>query len=552
MRQLIRNALIITGDGETEPFAGDVLLDGERIAALGTVPPGAARGAGRVIDAAGRALAPGFLDVHNHGALGGTRPGASGLPVACENALLGGVTRRICGVDGLSPAPVAPEQRADYAEQLRPLDGDIGAPWPWSTVAGFCAWHAGRSVTDLGLYLGHGTVRRRVMGTAPRAATESELRAMAELVRAEAPATLGLSTGLVYSPAVFGDRHELTVLLRAFNEVKPGALFPHLRSESDAILSALEEAIGVAVDAGAAGGPTGYCNEHSKIAGRGNWDKLPRVQALLADAAASVPTLANMYPYTAGSTTGDAIVPPRFRTGTRAEFLARLREPATRRAIWEWIRGDTTSWDNFVHFCGGLQGIQIAGVRPGAGEAFLGRRLADVARAAGQADLESLGAYEAVFDFFVANALDVSIITHYGNDATMEAFFLRPDMAICTDGLMPGPGQQPHPRSIGAFPKALRLARELGVPLRTIVHRMTALPCAFLRLPSPVLAPGADASLVLFDAQRVRERNSYEAPLTPPEGIERVWVHGHLVLEQGHFHVPQPFPGRILRSAPED
>jgi N-acyl-D-amino-acid deacylase len=79
---------------------------------------------------------------------------------------------------------------------------------------------------------------------------------------------------------------------------------------------------------------------------------------------------------------------------------------------------------------------------------------------------------------------------------------------------------------------------------------MTAPPAAFLRLPSPVLRPGADASLVLFDWQRVAERNSYEQPFTPPQGIERVWVHGQLLLEQGRFHRPPVLPGRILRSAP--
>ncbi|NIP73896.1 MAG: hypothetical protein GWO16_13080, partial [Gammaproteobacteria bacterium] len=136
---------------------------------------------------------------------------------------------------------MAPEQRADYAETLRSLDGDIGEPWTWSTVEEFYAWHRGRSVTDLGLYLGHSAVRRRVMGNEPRAATDSELRAMADVVRQEAPATLGLSTGLIYSPAVFSDQRELTELLRAFNTVKPGALFPHIRSESDNILTAMKE-----------------------------------------------------------------------------------------------------------------------------------------------------------------------------------------------------------------------------------------------------------------------------------------------------------------------
>ena len=124
-RQLIRNAMIVTGDGRTPPFPGDALIDGDRIAALGAVSPTEASTADRVIDAAGRALAPGFVDTHNHGALGGTALGESGLPIACELAILGGVTKRICGVDGLSPAPVAEAQRSQYAAQLKPLDGAI-------------------------------------------------------------------------------------------------------------------------------------------------------------------------------------------------------------------------------------------------------------------------------------------------------------------------------------------------------------------------------------------------------------------------------------------
>ena len=96
----------------------------------------------------------------------------------------------------------------------------------------------------------------------------------------------------------------------------------------------------------------------------------------------------------------------------------------------ERMRHDTTTWDNFVHFCGGLGGIQIAGVKPGVGDAWLGKRLGDVARAAGAADLDSVAAYEAVFDFFLANRGEVAIITHYGNEATVERFFRRPTMAI--------------------------------------------------------------------------------------------------------------------------
>jgi N-acyl-D-amino-acid deacylase len=542
-RWLVRDARIVNGDGASPPVAGDVLVDGDVVVRLGSVPRSDAASVDRVVEAKGRVIAPGFVDTHNHGALGGTAIGESGLPRACELAILGGVTKRICGVDGLSPAPVVEAQRSQYAAQLRPLDGAIDGPWSWSSVAEFLAWHRGRSVTDMGLYLGHSAVRRVVMENLARVASDSEVAAMAEVVRREAPATLGLSTGLVYNPAVYSDQRELTALVRAFNQVKPGALFPHLRSESDAILGSLKEVLEAAIDGGGA-----YCNEHSKIAGATNYDRIGELESMLADAAASIPTMENMYPYTAGSTTGDAIFPPEARAGSRAEFLARLGDPEWRRRIADRMRHDTTSWDNFVHFCGGLQGIQIAGVKAGVGDAWLGKRLGDVARAAGAIDLDSVPAFEAVFDFFLENEGEVAIISHYGNEATVERFFRRPTMAICTDGLMPGPGQKPHPRALGAFPKALRMAREMGIPLEQMVWRMSTLPCRFLRLPDPTLRPGADASLVLFDPERVRERNDYASPLIRPDGIDMVWIHGEMVLDHGRLVVPRVFPGRTLES----
>ncbi|MYH93245.1 MAG: amidohydrolase family protein, partial [Acidimicrobiaceae bacterium] len=345
MRQLITDALIVAGDGATEPYRGDALIDGDRVVHLGEVPPSAAAGAERTIDADGRVLAPGFVDTHNHGALAGTRIGGHGIPVSCEMAVRGGVTKRICGVDGLSPAPVVPDQRAEYAAQLAPLDGMAGPPgdpdgddpagggqWPWTTMEEFLRWHAGRSVTDLGMHLGHSAVRRTVMGNLDRTADDAQIRAMAEVVRREAPWCLGLSTGLVYNPAVYSDQREITALVRAFNEVKPGALYPHLRSESDDIIEALNEVITAAVEGGG-----GYCSEHSKIAGRRNWDRFGDVANRLDDAAGSVPTLGNMYPYTAGSTTADALFPPEVRSGTRAEFMARLTDDDVRRFAFEKI-----------------------------------------------------------------------------------------------------------------------------------------------------------------------------------------------------------------------
>jgi N-acyl-D-amino-acid deacylase len=543
MRQLIRNAHIVNGDGHTPPYSGDVLIENDVIVRLGDVSPSDASGVDLELDAAGRALAPGFVDTHNHGALGGTILTDRGLPTSCELAILGGVTKRICGVDGLSPAPVLEQHRSQYAAQLKPLDGAIEGDWCWSSVAEFLAWHRGRSITDMGLYLGHSAVRRVVMDNVARVAADSEITAMQEVVRREARSTLGFSTGLIYNPAVYCDQREIAALVRAFNEVKPGALFPHLRSESDNIISALKEVVEAAVDGGG-----GYCNEHSKVAGERNFSALTRLEEILTDVGSLIPTMENMYPYASGSTTGDAIFPPHVRAGARSEFLARLRDPSLRRAMADAMRHDTRNWDNYLGFCGGPQGIQIAGVKPGIGDRHLGGRLSDVVRAAGITNFDSDAAYDAIFDFFVENEGEIAIITHYGNDFTVQRFFQRPTMAICSDGLMPGPGQKPHPRALGAFPRALRMGREMGIPLQQMIWRMATLSCRFLNLADPTLRIGADASLVLFDPETVAERNDYADPWVAPAGIDMVWVHGNLVLDHGRLIAPAPFPGRILTS----
>lgn len=541
MGTLIRDVTIVNGDGDTRPFLGDVIIEGTQLSQIGEVSHSAIKTADEVIDGRGKVLAPGFVDTHNHGALAGTLPGNNGIPVACELALRAGVTKRICGVDGLSPAPVVPATRDAFAAQLRPLDGDIG-PFPWTSLKGFYEWHRGRSITDLGMYLGHSAVRMSVMGNAARAADPEDLRAMQDLVKREAPWSLGLSTGLVYNPAVYSNQAEITALLSAYGSVAPASLFPHLRSESDRIMPSLAECLGACVEAGAA-----YCNEHSKIAGKKNYEKIGAFEDALKDGAGSVRTMANMYPYTAGSTTGDAIFPPEFRGGTRESFLKHLQDEASRQRMYEMMVGDTTSWDNFIGFCSGLEGIALAGATTRT--EFVGKTLKDVALARDVQDMESRDAYDAVFDFFIENKLDVTIISHYGSELIMERFFKRDDMAICTDGLMPGPGQKPHPRSLGAFPKALRMAREMEIPMEKIIWRLTTLPCDFIGLSSPILKPGADASLVMFDWENVKERNDYTHPMVEPEGISKVWVHGQLAFDEGRFPIQNSYPGRILLRA---
>ncbi len=366
-RQLIRDALIVNGDGRTAPYPGDVLIDDDVIVALGAVTASQAASADRRHRRARPGARAGFRRhpqsrrARRHGdrrqrpapspassPFSAASPSASAASTACR--------RRP------SPRRSARNTRRSSSRSTAPSTANGRG----RSIAEFLAWHRGRSVTDMGIYLGHSAVRRVVMANVARVASDAELAAMAEVVRREAPLTLGLSTGLVYNPAVYCDQRELTALVRAFNEVKPGALFPHLRSESDNIIASVKEVVEAAVDGGG-----GYCNEHSKIAGAQNYDRIGELESILADAASLIPTMENMYPYTAGSTTGDAIFPPEMRAGGRAEFLARPRRSGAAR---EDDRQDALRLDELGQFHPFLR--RAAGHPDRRGEAGGRRRLA--------------------------------------------------------------------------------------------------------------------------------------------------------------------------------
>ena len=312
----------------------------------------------------------------------------------------------------------------------------------------------------MGLYLGHSAVRRVVMANVARVASDAEIGAMAEVVRREAPLTLGLSTGLVYNPAVYSDEREIAALVRAFNGVKPGALFPHLRSESDNIIASAKEVIGAAVEGGG-----GYCNEHSKIAGAQNYDRIGELEGLLADAASLVPTMENMYPYTAGSTTGDAIFPPEMRAGGRAEFLAALADPAMRAAMIAKMRFDSQNLGQFHPLLRrprrhpdrrGQARRRRRLSRPPPRRRRARRRLPPISTATRPSTPCSTSSRR-------TRARSRSS-RHYGNDATMERFFRRPTMAICTDGLDAGAGTEAAPALARVVPESVAHGARDGHP----------------------------------------------------------------------------------------
>ncbi len=525
---VIRRATIVDGSGG-DPSIGDVVLFGAAITQVGGTAPSAASGGdpGRVIDGTGLAVCPGFVDLHSHSDLQSVVPGPDGVPIGDAPKLAQGCTTQVFGQDGISAAPIAPDDEGFLNFQAG-LNGRLAAErWSWRSVGEYLDAVRSTSATRTRTLVGHATVRRRVMGMARRAPTAAEIDEMRNVVRdAVAAGASGFSTGLVYVPAAYATTDEVHALAEVVAEADL-PFFVHVRSESDLVIEATEEVLGAAAATG--------CHlhySHIKCAGRANWAKADRLIALVEAAHDDgVRVTADIHPYVAGSTSCTILFPPWVHEGSNDAALARLRDPAARRRIRDEMLGDTTSWDNWWAFSDGWDGLKVAQAdRPG----VVGRFLRDVLADAGHDDLVSPAAFDDFFDLCVDERLEMTIVSFNNTEDNVVRFFSQPWCGVGTDGVV-APEGHPHPRLWGTFPRVLgRFTRELGVvELPEAVRKCTSLGAEVIREPTlGRLAVGAPADVVLFDPLTIIDRATWEEPRRPPVGISGVWVDGRRVLDE--------------------
>ncbi|HET8647171.1 MAG TPA: D-aminoacylase, partial [Vicinamibacteria bacterium] len=447
-----------------------------------------------------------------------------------------GITLEVFGQDGISVAPVRPEDQQTWKQKLSGLLGDFGVEWDWGTVAGYLdRVRQARPAQDVAYLAPHGALRQYAMGPEARRAGETELTHMQALLQqALSEGACGMSTGLIYPPCCYADTAELVALGQVLAEVgRP--LVVHMRSESDEIEDAVEEMLTVARESGC---PVHI--SHLKLAGRDNWGKAQDlVERLELARLEGLQITADQYPYAAGSTMLGAILPPWAHDGGTPATLARLADPAARQRMRDQMADPRPAeWDNFWKWSG-PEGIVVSDIPSGRHPEWLGRHLADIAQ------VQDKDPFQAAFDLLLDERMGVAMVSFSQDEEVVERFMRLPFVNVCTDGLL---GGRPHPRAYGTYPRVLaRYVRERGtLTLEQAVRKMTARAAQAFRLGDVgFLRPGYRANVVAFDAATVHDRATFEDPLQYPLGIQHVVIGGEPVLRDAEETGARP--GQVVR-----
>ncbi|MCC6670589.1 MAG: D-aminoacylase [Planctomycetes bacterium] len=499
---LIAGGSVVDGSGAPARRA-DVAVSGARIAAVGELAGATAR---IVLRADGLAVAPGFVDVHVHA------DGDVLQAPRARNFVAMGVTTMITGNCGGSVTDLAKHLDAVAAKGV---------------------------AVNYGSLIGAGTVREQVLRYARRAPRPEELARMQELVRGGmAAGAFGLSTGLIYVPGSYARQDELVALARVVAETG-GVYASHIRSENDAILAAIDEALAIGK---AAGIPVHV--SHLKNSGKTNWGRSREVvERLRAARAAGQAVTGDVYAYPASSTGLSVLFPEAaLEIGPKA-FAERLdADPAFRKEMHAALRQTMVR----VGF-GDFSYAYLATV-PGNPD-LEGMTVAAAAELRGLGKDPDAQAELVLRLTAAAKGRRIGMVYHTMAEPDLLAYLAEPYVAIASDAGIRGEGSgRPHPRGNGNNPRVLgRYVREQKVlSLPEAVRRMTTLPCAAFGIEGRGrIAAGMFADLVVFDPAAVRDLATYEAPLRAPEGIPHVVVNGVLVVEQGRH--TDALPGMVLR-----
>jgi N-acyl-D-amino-acid deacylase len=530
---LIRNGRIIDGTGAPW-FRGDLAIAGDRIVAVGLVPP--TMTAATIVDASGLVVAPGFIDLLGQSEFNVLVDGRA------ASKILQGVTTEITG-EGTSIAPVNDRLMQEAAAPAK----HFGVVQDWRTLGDYFKRLEDRSRTtiNVGTFVGAGSIRNYVIGKDERPATAAELDQMRRLVaQAMEQGALGVSTSLQYVPDRFASTEEIVELARVAAQYG-GVYFTHQRSEGARIFESLEEVFTIAdrakIPAEIWHLKTAYKPQFGKMS-----DVLQRIEAARAR---GLDVTANQYPYSRASNGLDACLPLWVREGGLDKMLGRLNDAATR----ERIRKDmddpaVTTWENQWYGANGGDGVMLVSVLNPDLRKYEGMTFTAIGKTMGK------DPRDAVMDLVVADRGESSVITAIMDENDVRTAMRHPLVGVGTDSSAKAEDgklaeSKSHPRAWGSFPRILGtfVRDEHVLTLEEAIRKMTSKAAARVHLTDRgILRPGMMADITVFDAATIRDVATFENPNHYSTGVKHVFVNGRRIVADGA--ITSERPGRPLRG----
>lgn len=526
---LIRNGEIYDGTGAA-PVRGDVGVKGDRIVCVGACPAGPAR---KTVDAAGKAVSPGFINMlswSNEALLHDGR----GL-----SELKQGVTLQVMG-EGSSNGPWNPAQKAaDLKRQ-----GDIRYAVEWTTLDEYLRHLEARGVSpNVASFVGAETVRVNVLGEDDIDPTPEQLARMRALVvQAMEDGAMGVGTSLIYASGNYAETDELVALTTEAGRCG-GMYISHMRSEGNRLLEAVDELIEISRRSGA---PAEIY--HLKASGRSNWGKLDQAIAKVEAARAQgLRITADMYTYPAGSTGLDAAMPVWVQAGGVEKWIERLKDPATRAKVKAEMLGEPVGFENLMRHAG-AEGTLLVGFKNPKLKPLTGKTLAQVAKDRG------ISPQDAAIDLVIEDGSRVQVVYFLMSEENVARQTALPWMSFGSDAEAQAPEgvfmlSSTHPRAYGNFARLLAkyVREEKRLSLTDAVRKLSGLPAHNLGLRERgLLKAGYFADVVVFDPDTIQDHATFEKPQQLATGVSHVVINGQLALEDGE--ATKARPGRVVRG----
>lgn len=520
---LIKNGLIVDGSGAV-PYRGDVAVTGDTIVKIGHIDEPARQ----VIDAQGKLVTPGFIDIHCHSDAIVFQPGKN------PKRLQQGFTTEVVGNCGISCAPVTPEFKEAWAAYCDPFFSHMPVPFNWNSYDEYLREvEKNQLCLNMAGLVGHGTVRACVAGFENRPFTDEEMKQAEEfLAQALQAGAFGFSSGLIYPPGVYSTTEEMLNFARVVKQYD-GIYTSHIRSESYGLIDAVKEAIHVAEE-------TGVSVElsHHKAAGKPNHGKTRITLKMIADARAKgLNVNCDVYPYDAASTNFNSILPPWALEGGIEKMLERLADPDARARMIADMKDEHPNWESFYQLTG-WEGMYISECIV---EKYADRTIADIARS------EQVDPFEKALDILLESKNNAMMIVFFMDPEDVSRAIADPNSIVCTDGFPSA--KKSHPRYYGSCVRVLEkyVKQEHLLSLQQAIYKMSGMPAAKLGIPDRgVIAEGNKADLLVIDLDALHDNATYKDDKAVCEGIEYVAVNGKIVVSQGET-LPI-YAGQVLRK----